>query len=151
MIRLTECQNCGVAREEDQLHEVRDIFQRVAAGEPMPAGECPDCGAICHLIKQGDTPVQGDTQGDTPTPPREWLYRAMEIDTDGDPYDFGVVKAETLDEAMGLLKVRLTDLAIKGEFHISLYPVTGYDVYGFLITGHRTELSLVVGDDEDDD
>jgi hypothetical protein len=28
---------------------VADIEQRIAAGETVPAGECPECGALAHL------------------------------------------------------------------------------------------------------
>jgi len=42
------CQNCQATHDEELLNEVKDIHERVAPGEPMPAGECPDCGAVCH-------------------------------------------------------------------------------------------------------
>jgi len=29
--------------------EIRDIFARVDAGEPMPSGQCPECGCLTHL------------------------------------------------------------------------------------------------------
>src|SRR3990167_1944713 len=48
----TECQNCGKNRDADELHPIRDIHERVTAGEPMPAGECPDCGALCHPVEE---------------------------------------------------------------------------------------------------
>lgn len=34
--------------EQEQCKEVKDISMRVSAGEIMPAGECPECGALCH-------------------------------------------------------------------------------------------------------
>lgn len=43
-----ECQNCGKRWAIDELLPVQDLLQRVAPGEPMPAGECPECGAVCH-------------------------------------------------------------------------------------------------------
>lgn len=42
------CDDCGRHHLEDDLLEVRDVFERVAPGEPMPAGECPYCRALCH-------------------------------------------------------------------------------------------------------
>ena len=45
---LTVCQNCRARWPSQDLLPVQDIFQRVAPGEPMPSGECPDCGALCH-------------------------------------------------------------------------------------------------------
>ena len=44
------CQNCDfVTQDRDQLLPIRDIHQRVEPGERMPAGECPECGALCQL------------------------------------------------------------------------------------------------------
>jgi len=46
-----ECQDCGKRWSLDELKlDIPDIQQRVAPGEPMPAGECPDCGALCHEV-----------------------------------------------------------------------------------------------------
>jgi len=45
------CQNCSWAGAEEKMKNVGnipDIFERVKPGEPMPAGECPECGALCH-------------------------------------------------------------------------------------------------------
>ena len=44
-----ECQNCKfMGREEELVNPIPDIEQRVGPGEPMPSGECPACGAVCH-------------------------------------------------------------------------------------------------------
>ena len=44
------CQNCPfTTTDRDQLRTVADIHQRVEPGEPMPAGECTECGALCHV------------------------------------------------------------------------------------------------------
>lgn len=45
-----ECQSCGECWTSEELKPIpeRGIFDRVAPGEPMPAGECPECGAVCH-------------------------------------------------------------------------------------------------------
>ena len=32
------------------VNPIPDLDQRVASGEPTPAGECPDCGALCQEI-----------------------------------------------------------------------------------------------------
>jgi len=45
------CQNCGKEWDNGQLNPIQDIHQRVEPGEPMPSGECPDCGALCQLIR----------------------------------------------------------------------------------------------------
>lgn len=50
---VAKCENCGdwTGNPEDVggLAGVRDLLQRVEPGEPMPACECPECGALCHL------------------------------------------------------------------------------------------------------
>lgn len=46
-----ECQNCGLIVHDDELRPIRDLGQRVAAGEPMPSGECPACGALCQPVE----------------------------------------------------------------------------------------------------
>jgi hypothetical protein len=45
---LFVCQNCDGEFTEDQLKPVKDLEMRVSPGEIVPAGECPDCGAVCH-------------------------------------------------------------------------------------------------------
>jgi len=51
---VAECQDCGGRWGENDLHVVRHLTERVLPGETMPAGECPDCGAVCHLIDVAD-------------------------------------------------------------------------------------------------
>lgn len=43
-----ECQSCDWRGPESKLALIKDLTMRVSAGEPMPAGECPECGALCH-------------------------------------------------------------------------------------------------------
>lgn len=45
------CDNCGTVWPIEKLNDITSFFQRVAAGEPVPAGECPDpeCTALCHV------------------------------------------------------------------------------------------------------
>lgn len=52
---LSRCQNCDNIYDEQNLVTPEHLSERVAPGEPMPSGECPDCGALCHTIpKDGD-------------------------------------------------------------------------------------------------
>ena len=49
-----KCDNCESVffREEDLAHVYPDIprlAERIAPGETVPAGECPNCGALVHL------------------------------------------------------------------------------------------------------
>lgn len=48
---MNECQNCSKLWEGDELEPIQNIGQRVEAGEPMPSGECPDCGALCQPLE----------------------------------------------------------------------------------------------------
>jgi len=42
------CEDCTITMEEDVLVEVTHLTERVAAGEIMPAGQCPFCGTLVH-------------------------------------------------------------------------------------------------------
>lgn len=42
------CQGCGDSFSEAELLPIKKLSERVAPGEPMPAVECPGCGALCH-------------------------------------------------------------------------------------------------------
>lgn len=53
--RPSVCQNCEAMHGGGYrftLQPIDDIFQRVAAGEPMPAGQCENCGALCQLVTE---------------------------------------------------------------------------------------------------
>jgi hypothetical protein len=47
--RPVSCGNCAWTGTVDGCREVRDLLTRVEPGETMPAGECPECGALAHL------------------------------------------------------------------------------------------------------
>lgn len=47
-----ECQNCGKLWTEEQLNEVENLEQRVAPGDTVPTGECPECGAVCQPVEE---------------------------------------------------------------------------------------------------
>ena len=38
-----------------QIAQVEDFFERVAPGEIVPVGECPECGALAHLLGNNET------------------------------------------------------------------------------------------------
>ena len=46
------CSNWAWWGEIDDLKPIQDLHQRVAPGETMPAGECPECGCLAHLIRE---------------------------------------------------------------------------------------------------
>jgi hypothetical protein len=47
------CDDCDWTGTDDDLNAVRKLTQRVEAGDPMPLGECPNCGALIS----GPTPA----------------------------------------------------------------------------------------------
>lgn len=51
-----ECGNCGEVWDEEALKrvfpDIPDLTERIAPGEPVPAGECPECGALVHEIRE---------------------------------------------------------------------------------------------------
>jgi hypothetical protein len=49
-----ECQNCDGIFLEDSLALIEDLHERVEPGEPMPAGQCPMCGSLCHRMEVND-------------------------------------------------------------------------------------------------
>ena len=58
---MCECNNCGwegpIAALHCRLREIPDLFERIEPGETVPAGECPECGALAsvkvvHVIKE---------------------------------------------------------------------------------------------------
>jgi hypothetical protein len=51
-----KCDNCGTVYDDDELDSIGDLFERVAPGDIMPAGECPDehCGALCYAFWAGE-------------------------------------------------------------------------------------------------
>lgn len=48
---LYACSNCGNEYPFSALLPIADLFARVTPGETMPAGECPDCGALCDPVE----------------------------------------------------------------------------------------------------
>lgn len=45
------CNSCAATWPMHELRPIQDIFERIAPGEIVPAGECPSCGALCHLVQ----------------------------------------------------------------------------------------------------
>lgn len=65
--RKAACQDCDWEGKASECKEIADYEDRVGAGEDVPCGECPECGALAHIIE----PVSiGDA--------REGLARSLE-------------------------------------------------------------------------
>ena len=46
-----QCANCRHIWNVNYLNEIKDFHQRVQAGQVVPGGECPECGALAYLIE----------------------------------------------------------------------------------------------------
>ena len=49
MIPTATCQYCGWNGPADQCGPLKNAWERVQPGDPMPAGECPKCSASALL------------------------------------------------------------------------------------------------------
>lgn len=47
-----ECGSCSKCWPIEGLTEAKNLSMRTEPGQEIPAGECPDCGALCYIIKQ---------------------------------------------------------------------------------------------------
>ncbi|HEV8177677.1 MAG TPA: hypothetical protein VGP44_08320 [Gemmatimonadales bacterium] len=47
---LTECDNCRRRCPEGELIEPSHLWERLDPGAEVPAGECPECGALAYLV-----------------------------------------------------------------------------------------------------
>ena len=48
---ISYCQNCNRIWLGVSLKPIKDLQERVDPGEPIPSGECPNCGALCQLLE----------------------------------------------------------------------------------------------------
>ena len=46
------CADCNWTGKAGELEAISDFSERVAPGEQCPAGECPACGALAHIVKR---------------------------------------------------------------------------------------------------
>ena len=54
----SKCQSCGRIWCDGLTADVEYLFERVRPGEPMPSGECPICGALCHPVETPSTRME---------------------------------------------------------------------------------------------
>jgi hypothetical protein len=52
---MSACQDCNWRGPDTELREIKDLYQRVEPGEPMPSGACPECGALCQPTEDDGT------------------------------------------------------------------------------------------------
>jgi hypothetical protein len=46
-----ECGDCDWTGSACDLDGISDYEQRVAPGEPTPAGQCPKCAALAYIVE----------------------------------------------------------------------------------------------------
>lgn len=51
---MHKCGNCDARVKAKDLLDIEDIGQRLTAGDMVPSGECPDCGALCYPASGND-------------------------------------------------------------------------------------------------
>ncbi|APH74132.1 hypothetical protein [Aquibium oceanicum] len=56
------CDDCGETHRADELDMVTDIEERISPGEIVPAGQCPSCGALAHLVNPPEYSAQARLQ-----------------------------------------------------------------------------------------
>lgn len=50
MMGTFKCDNCQFATsDENQMSQIKDIWERVDPGGIMPSGECPHCNALMYV------------------------------------------------------------------------------------------------------
>lgn len=93
-----QCQNCGMYMTEAEVVPMPagSMFMRVAPGEIMPYGECPECGAVVHLAEERPN-VALASQRIWEALSEECAARSM--DDEGDRAVTSVVVARALERA----------------------------------------------------
>lgn len=84
----SECQNCGKIWTDDELNPIEDLSMRVSPGEPMPSGECPECGALCQEITTYERSAQLN------------LWELMILSSELDPGESKRKKTQALIQAL---------------------------------------------------
>jgi len=60
-----KCDDCDWTGTAGQTDMVSDIQERLTPGGVVPAGQCPECGALAYLIEdKGGAPTPADPGGD---------------------------------------------------------------------------------------
>lgn len=75
--------------------------------------------------------------------PTEYIYRVLDVDSDGDPLDHGVVEADSENHALDLLQHRFSRvIPFAGTITVRLYPVSRKQ--GVWESGTHTDRVLTV-------
>lgn len=62
-LKLCSCDNCdwegSITELRCQLAQIPDLAQRLDVGSEVPAGECPECGALAYEVDAVRVPDKG--------------------------------------------------------------------------------------------
>ena len=84
-------------------------------------------------------------------PAKTWLYRVLENDEDGDPIDFGVVRAPDQDAAIKFVTERLGEIGFSGCWPLRLYPLEEIDCGVPETAGDYVQLEVNVPEEDEPD
>ncbi len=114
MIPTATCQSCGWNGPADRCGPLKNAWERVAPGDAMPAGECPECNASAMLDEDNSEPcVRIET---TPAPERATHFPVRST---------ARALASVMGTAAGTWSYRVQDMARHG-FRVAVYPQTPY-------------------------
>lgn len=70
------CDDCGSVWRFAELHDIRDLGERLDAGGEVPAGDCPDddCQALCYPVPADAAPAAPASENST-----EAITRALQV------------------------------------------------------------------------
>lgn len=80
-----------------------------------------------------------------------YLYRVLENGHEGDPLDFGVLRASDLDDAVREVTVRLRSLFKSGIWPIRFYPAGEVPHGLFEDAGHFVDREIIIAEGEDNE
>lgn len=102
-IEYVGCQDCEWTGDIGDVSDkgIRDIFERVSPGEVMPAGECPKCGALVHLIDEEDArrPISAGDGADEAAGDRRKFVVPVTFQETENYAGLAMVEASTEEEA----------------------------------------------------
>jgi len=48
---LSRCGSCQWEGETADCDPIKNLYERVSPGEPMPSGQCPECSGLCYIYE----------------------------------------------------------------------------------------------------
>ena len=86
-----------------------------------------DKTSLFRVTIDPEMPVDAEPTEISALPVKTWLYRVLENDEDGDPIDFGIVRASDKDDAVNFVTERLREIGFSGRWPLRLYPLAEVD------------------------